>query len=146
MKLTVIICFLIFLFALHGCVLDPSAPYSFRQEEAMVERVSILKQNDQYSDWQDRFSVITELDESQFSAFLTEITKVKGQPFINPPHDSFDEYVIEIIYQDGEIEYISSNNNAYWRPGQELQIRSYWFSDKDGFDKLVARYAWEPLG
>jgi len=99
-----------------------------------------IVQNKEYSNWEERFEVIVELDPSQYSYFLEKLSSVKGQPFFNPPGTDFGLYVIRITYIDGEEEFISCDNNAYLRPGKELRYDTYWFSDKDGFDQLIQEF------
>jgi len=134
------IIFVILSVTLAGCAADPSKPYSFRQKESQIVEISILVQNKEYSNWEERFEVIVELDPSQYSYFLEKLSSVKGQPFFNPPGTDFGLYVIRITYIDGEEEFISCDNNAYLRPGKELRYDTYWFSDKDGFDQLIQEF------
>ena len=135
-------CFLIMLLCLSlaGCLLDPSKPYSYSQEINQIDKISILLQSKEYSNWEERFSVITELDQSQYTGFLRKLSSIKGQPFINPPSVDFGLYVVCITYKNGEEEYISCNNNAYLLPGKTIRYDTYWFSDKDGFAQLIEEY------
>lgn len=131
----------LFLSIITGCKIDLSRPYEFRQNIVEIHCIDILKQNDYYDSWDNRFSVISSLDKTVYSDFLCELVELEGQPFINPPSTSFDKYVIRIIYYDGEEEYISCNNNAYRIPNRELQYDTYWFSDKYSFYNLLSSYS-----
>lgn len=128
------------LFLLPGCVFDISAPYTFRQSKENIVCIEILTQINEQAAWDDRFEVVNTLDTSLHNTFIDRLASIKGQNFINPPSTSFDLYVICITYADGEKEYISSCNNGYRLPGGEIQLDTYWFSDKEGFDALIAQY------
>lgn len=137
-KLAVLIFFLLFVIA--GCRIDPSTPYSFRQELTEISSIEILLQNDTYSSWDDRFSLLTTLETSKYNDFVKDLSAIKGQPFFNPPPTSFDKYVIRITYNNGEEEYISRDNNGYKTPESKLYLDTYWFSDKGAFYKLLSEY------
>ena len=138
-KLAVIMIFLLLLIA--GCHIDPSNPYSFRQEFSEISSIEILLQNDTYSSWDERFSLLLTLEASKHNDFVSDLSEIKGQPFFNPPPTSFDKYVIRITYKNGEEEYISRDNNGYKTPGSKLCLDTYWFSDKEGFYKLLSEYS-----
>ena len=125
---------------LNSCTLEPSKPYSFRQSVEEISGLFLLQQNEVYDDWDSRFSVIKEVNPDQYEVFCDELKSVKGQPFFNPPQTGFDQYVIQILYKNGEVEYISCNNNAYYIPEKGFKYDTYWFSDKDGFHDLILKY------
>ena len=124
----------------QGCVLNPSKPYEIQYSIDQIIRIDILEQNTEYSTWDERFLVRVTLDQTQYTEFLNQLYSLKGQPFFNPPSADFDLYVFCISYTNGEKEYISSNNNAYLVPGQDVSLGTYWFSDKDGFEQLIQKY------
>ena len=125
---------------LSSCAIDPSKPYSFRQSVDKISELCLMQQNEVYDDWDSRFSVIKELGPNQYADFCDELKSIKGQRFFNPPQTEFDQYVIRIVYQNGEIEYISRDNNAYFIPEKGLKYDTYWFSDKAGFNELILKY------
>ena len=134
--------FMLFLLAcmLFGCALDFSRPYKFRQGIDEITSIKLMQQNLVYTSWEDRFFELKSLEPAQYEEFLQDLSALKGQPFINPPFDSFDVFVFCISYVNGEKEYISCYNNAYFIPDKGIVMDSYWFSDDEGFDLLISKY------
>ena len=140
MKPKIICVFLAILTILTSCKLDPSVPYTFRQSAEHVAQIDVLKQTNEKAAWDQRFTLVATLNDSQHDNFINSLVSITGQNFFNPPPTSFDLYVFRIIYADGEEEYISGSNNGYRFPGGEIQLDTYWFSDKESFNALVSQY------
>lgn len=136
---------LLVFFLLCGCELTLSEPYKFRYGIDQITNIEILEQNPVYSSWDDRFFKVKTLEPAQYEEFLTDLSSVKGQPFVNPPGDSFDLFVFCISYFNGEKEYISCGNNAYAIPGKGIVMDTYWFSDEKGFDAVISKYLEEDI-
>ena len=134
---TAILCLCILL---TGCILDPSASYSFLQQEDQIDRIDILQQSSDFTSWEDRFILCRTLEKEEHASFLADLVKVKGQPFWSPPSTSFGTYVIRIKYLDGAEEYISACNNGYLLPGEQLVYDTYRFTDWEGFDNVILKY------
>ena len=130
---------------LCGCKVDFSKPYEFRQDIDQITSIKILKQNPDYLSWEDRFFEVKTLEPTQHEEFVCDLPTVKGQPFINPPFTLFDLYVFCISYTNGEKEYISCYNNAYFIPQKGVVMDTYWFSDEAGFEKLISKYLGEDI-
>lgn len=84
---------------------------------------------------------ICTLDDESTVAFLEKLYQLDTDRCITPPPTGYGFYVVQVIYQNGDVELYGSRHIEFIEKGDEpTRIGAYCFSG-DGFEELFCEYA-----
>ena len=115
--------------------------YRFPNDMESIVSVQIMQRINQDSGDPTEYSFVKELGTNEIPVFMEEIYALETKQGGTPPRWSYGEYMVQITYQNGDMEFLGTYCIELVRSGERQSgVGEYYFEDEEAFFELIQQY------
>ena len=115
--------------------------YRFPHDAQSVAGIRIMHRVNQASGDPLEYVFLKELDKNEIPAFMEQIYALETQRGGTPPRWGYGEYMAEITYINGDMEYLGTHCIGFVPSGGRASgVGEYYFADEEAFLDLIRPY------
>ena len=115
--------------------------YRFPNDMESIVSVGIMQRINHDSGDPTEYSFVKELGTNEIPVFMEKIYSLETKRGGTPPRWSYGEYMVQITYQNGDMEFLGTHCIELVRSGERQSgVGEYYFEDEEAFLKLIQQY------